>query len=321
MEKPVKSEDNSTKSTQHQTPKEQRHFNFGHLFWGILLIFIGSMFILDNFNVIDFDFSNLWRLWPILVIAAGISILPVKGWISVTLMSILTVALLGFLAVVSLGYVAPNKNTSVTTKNIEVSRQSEEIKSLQLAVSGGAGQIDINSSTSGPLVRAKLESNFTQLRHNSIQRNGIQITSIEVEAQDNWWHGNYRNDLFVTVTESIPVNLSIDAGASKISGDLSQLQLRNLDIDTGASDVKFKIGSRAKVTDIAIDMGMSSFELLVPKASGVSLQLDSGLSSRNLPALQEMGDGYYESENYTAATNKINIRGKVGMSNLQLVYY
>jgi len=41
----------------------------GSIFWGAVLIILGAIFLLANFNVVSYD--NLWRFWPVLVIGFG----------------------------------------------------------------------------------------------------------------------------------------------------------------------------------------------------------------------------------------------------------
>ena len=45
----------------------------GSVFWGALLMALGVVFLLGNFNVIDFD--RLWDFWPIIVIVIGIKMI------------------------------------------------------------------------------------------------------------------------------------------------------------------------------------------------------------------------------------------------------
>ncbi len=57
---------------------EKRPIRKGPSFWlSFLLIFLGIYFLLDNFGVIDF---NIWNLWPLLLIFAGISKLFSSGF-------------------------------------------------------------------------------------------------------------------------------------------------------------------------------------------------------------------------------------------------
>ncbi len=41
----------------------------GSIFWGAVLVVLGAIFLLANFNVVSYD--DLWRFWPVLVIGFG----------------------------------------------------------------------------------------------------------------------------------------------------------------------------------------------------------------------------------------------------------
>jgi hypothetical protein len=58
-----------------ETPFDQLNEHFGEiknkeLWGGVFLIAVGALFLLDNFNIIQVE--NVARLWPILLIAAGV---------------------------------------------------------------------------------------------------------------------------------------------------------------------------------------------------------------------------------------------------------
>lgn len=62
-----------------------------NLFLGIIIIFVGVVALLSSLDVIDFDWMVAWRLWPMILICIGISILPVKEWLRALLL-VLTLA-------------------------------------------------------------------------------------------------------------------------------------------------------------------------------------------------------------------------------------
>jgi hypothetical protein len=43
------------------------------IFWGILLMALGAVFLLGNFDIINFD--RLWDFWPVIVIVIGIKMI------------------------------------------------------------------------------------------------------------------------------------------------------------------------------------------------------------------------------------------------------
>lgn len=57
-----------------------------NLFLGILILFIGVVSLLASLDVIDFSWRIAWRLWPMLLIFIGITILPIKEWMKALLL-------------------------------------------------------------------------------------------------------------------------------------------------------------------------------------------------------------------------------------------
>jgi hypothetical protein len=41
---------------------------------GVILVLLGTVFLLDNYNVIDFHWANIWRFWPVFLIMGGINL-------------------------------------------------------------------------------------------------------------------------------------------------------------------------------------------------------------------------------------------------------
>ena len=49
-----------------------------HLFWGILFISIGLLWLLDHFMQLFVDWNYLWKLWPVVIILWGASLMIMK---------------------------------------------------------------------------------------------------------------------------------------------------------------------------------------------------------------------------------------------------
>jgi len=50
------------------------HISKNNLFWGVLLIIIGAMFLLDNFYILDFG-DLVYTFWPLILIVIGVKII------------------------------------------------------------------------------------------------------------------------------------------------------------------------------------------------------------------------------------------------------
>ncbi|MFC1860530.1 LiaI-LiaF-like domain-containing protein [Chloroflexota bacterium] len=62
--------------------------------WGVSLVFLGIVFLLQTFNVLPWGlWGTLWRFWPVLLIITGLDILlcHYNAW----LVSLLIMAVLG----------------------------------------------------------------------------------------------------------------------------------------------------------------------------------------------------------------------------------
>jgi len=66
--------------------------------WGILLVFIGIIFLLQNFGFLSWTiWRALWRFWPVVLIMAGLGIILRRSnvWLVSLLMGALLLACLG----------------------------------------------------------------------------------------------------------------------------------------------------------------------------------------------------------------------------------
>lgn len=298
-----------------------RGWNMGNIFWGLLFVLIGTLFLLENFNVVDVDFTRLWRLWPLLIIAAGVSVLSVKGWIGTLISGVVVAGMLGLIALTALGTFDLGTAKDIQTETVNIKQDTKPVKTVRLKVEAGAGQITMRSHPEAEAVKAHLESNITTLHHTSQVDGDVQNVSLSTDGKRHWWVGDYRNDLTASLTEQTPVELKVDAGASKVDLDFSNVQLRSLRLDAGASSVDVKVGNKLKVVDLYFDVGMSSVTLRLPEDTGVRFEMDSGMSGKELPGLTHLGDNVHQSSDYDKATHKVVIRGDMGMSSFNLRYY
>lgn len=317
-DKPEKTEIKKNDKVTEKNSDNKRGWNAGSIFWGLLLVLVGGLFLVNNLDIADVNFASLWQLWPLLIVAVGLSIIPIKGKLGTVLTAIFTVAALTLVTLTALGYVNPQADNKTVTRNAVI--KTAEVEKLRLNIGGGAGTININSADTDE-VKAKLQSSFAKLHNESSVKGDTQNIEISMDGQGHWLPGSYKNDLTVTIPESLPVELIMDAGAISIEGDLSKLELTRLDIDSGASSIDLKLGSLATVNRVSIDVGMSSVQLSLPKNIGTQVEIDSGLSSRTLPGLKEVAKNRFESDNFDKATNKAIITGSIGMASFDLVYY
>jgi hypothetical protein len=92
----------------------ERHQRDDGAIFGVLLLFVGVIFLLNSLGVIPWEvWEDLWRFWPLILILGGLKIILGNNPLSRLLILILSFLLLGTAVIFVL-----NKRTPELTKNI-----------------------------------------------------------------------------------------------------------------------------------------------------------------------------------------------------------
>jgi len=75
---------------------------------GAFFVILGILFLLNNFNLFNFDFGDIFRLWPIVLIYICVGMLPVDNKTKTYLES--AVIVLFFILLLSLPYISKSKH-------------------------------------------------------------------------------------------------------------------------------------------------------------------------------------------------------------------
>ncbi|HEY7522529.1 MAG TPA: hypothetical protein VH720_02585 [Candidatus Limnocylindrales bacterium] len=143
---------------------------------------------------------------------------------------------------------------------------------------------------------------------------------VELEQDWGWgfgWFGwmGRGSDWDLGLSGEVPLTLRLDTGASRVRLDLVDLQVRNLELHTGASDTIVRLPRSAGVTSVRAEAGAASLTLEVPTGVAARIRSRMGLGSTDVDEARfpRAGDGY-ESADYATATNRVDIdvQGGVG---------
>jgi hypothetical protein len=305
------------------TVKTHSGLNIGRLFFGLLLVLVGAFALASNFGWLSIDWSNLSQLWPIIIIVIGFSMITVRNLAWKIVSIVIGLAILATVAWVMLGKDIPGFNQNIISEQIVVSKASSSIEQSNIDINTGASSINISSASQDSVAKVDLKSNLFTITKASTVSGSTQNVTLTSKARDghNWFMGGAKNSWDVFLNKDIPMNLSLDIGASSLTADLSGLHLKTLDVKTGASSISIRFGSQEKKVGVSIQAGASSISLHVPSESGVRLILKSGLTGKSISGLEKINDDTYETTNYGLSENKITIDGKLGVSSFAIDRY
>jgi hypothetical protein len=257
------------------------------LFWGLVLIGIGGLFLADNIGLIAF---NLAMIWPLVLIFFG------------------TFVLLG-----------PRLGSGGSEME-HMALPLENASEAQVSIEHGAGRLILR----GPAPAGQLvEGDFSAVELHSRHENGKAILSIKSRVDGwvtlpwNWGGGPFTWDF--GLTGQVPIKLRVQSGANSNELDLSELQVKSLKLETGASSSKIKLPRAAGHTIVDIDCGASSVDITVPDGVAADIRVDSGMADIAINKMRFPRNGkHYTSPDYAEAANKVDIDIDTGMSSVRI---
>lgn len=314
----------------------------GNIFWGIVLLTIGVIFALRNFNIFFFSWHGIFRLWPLIFVFWGIAILPVKSVIKLVL-TVITI----ILAVVILArypghryhwfewwpdrytykydYDNEREENEETYKEYTLEEQyiDEEYdpgtKSARLNIDAVAGRFYIRDTCSN-LFEFKSEGDIGP--YNVLTRQGNEFTTIDIEHKYRFRRkGNITNKVWLSLNNDPLWKFTIDVGAADLEMDLSKFMVEKIDIDGGAAEINIKLGNRYSKSRVVIDAGASAIKISVPYESAVELQTSTILSSRKIEGFNKVKSGLYQTPNFSDAASRIFIEIDAAVSGLKVERY
>lgn len=301
---------------------KNKKLNISGLFWGLALIIVGGLALASNFKLTTIDYSNLWRLWPIVIVITGASILAIRHIVWRLVSLVLVVLMLILMVWIMVG--APTNNEGLKTTEFSIPLNSNQIISADLSINGGVGEIDIDSIRQDSVITSRLDSNVSNIEYKVIIDGDSQDIALNMNSVDykNIFNTNNKtNSWKLTLNEQLPYKLNINCGAGDFDFNLSNVQVREMTLNIGASNLLLTLGSYEDNMSVDLNSGASSIKLRVPNDSGIRLILESGLTSKELSDVILVGEDTYESSNYELSSNKININAKVGVSSFEIERY
>jgi hypothetical protein len=311
---------------------------YRHVFWAVILIAIGTLFMLNNFGVLEFGFRALWSLWPLILILWGISILPIRDSIKVVaLVAVvaLTVAFFNQISERSTWFRFNNfhgfsnrdwndeDEDEPGTGNYQPQNLSVPFDSLTkkgvLRLEAAAGNFNLQGVTSDFLSFDKT-GDIGNYSLTTTDENGRKNISLSLE-KSGIRHSVSENKVDIRLSEKPSWNLDFDIGAAEIMMDLRDYKIDTTSIDAGASSIEIKIGDRNPLTVMTFNAGASSIQVDIPKTSGCQIKSESFMISKEFEGFSKKGDGIYQTDNFASAGNKVYLTIKTAISKIEINRY
>ncbi|SCG83057.1 hypothetical protein DW1_1486 [Proteiniborus sp. DW1] len=309
--------------------------------FGGILVFIGIFLLLYNLDLIRWSILEVaFDLWPLILIAAGASIVFNDK------RTIKTLVWIGFFVIViAYGFylqykdyqtnISKNSNINIdlnadfnASSNSNSNKRSsrnityqldDKTKKASLDLELGEVDLEIDSASDMNLLDGYIESQHV---NNSIDySNSGEKARIVIREKNNKINlrGNKGYKSNFTLSDKVLWDIEGDIGVVNGNIDFRDLRVNKLDLDFGAGDINLLLGNNVENLKVDIDAGATNINISVPKDLGVRVKLDGALKHSNLNDLNwKKENGWYISPNYENSVSKASIEVDMGVGNFEL---
>jgi len=261
-------------------------------FWAILLVLVGVIFLLQNFEFLP---GNFWTLfWPALLILIGVWLLLRPRLIK-------------------------NQEGSLEAETLSLPLESGLTEAM-IKFEHGAGRLHINAGDNpielvGGSFVGGVDSKVDLLQS---------IPTVKLSARDHvvnspvFLSGQGFN-WDVRLNRQIPLHLKLSTGAGENHLDLTDLLVKEIKLETGASSTEILLPAHAQQTHVEIEAGAATVRLRVPAVVAARIKSETGFSSVTVDTdrFPRQGD-VYVSPDYDLAANRIDIDIEGGMGSFDI---
>ncbi|MFC1917833.1 LiaI-LiaF-like domain-containing protein [Chloroflexota bacterium] len=268
--------------------------------WGVFLLFLGIVFLLQTLNVISWDlWGKLWRFWPVLLIAIGLSILlrHYHPWLVSAVIFVLFLACLG---IAFWQYEAP-PSWQITNQYTE---PRGNLENAEVKIDFDAGKLVINSlpMNDTDFIEAKGNRDIRITFDRLNQTGSLHLTTGQVKRQfyeETRWEAGF--------SPQIPIFLEITSAVGNLDLDLSQLQVSRLQMDIDAGNCIMTMPAFGTVR-AEIKADIANLEITIPEGVAARIKTETDLATVAIDESRFPGEnGDYVSPAYSNAANRLEL--------------
>jgi hypothetical protein len=265
----------------------------GRLFWAVVLIVLGFFFLASNLGLLSI---NVWNLfWPVFLVLLGVWFL-----VGSTLKS--------------------SGGMEMEVGSVDLG----EAQSASVTIKHGAGRLSLSGAAgAGKLVTGSFANGLDARVQDSGGRLQVILQPQSRAFPDVFFPGSWASGKGLawdfSLSKEIPLDLVFEIGAVDAHLDLTELKVKDLVIKTGASSTAVKLPAAAGATRFKVEAGAASVDITVPQGVAARIEAEAGLASVKVDESRfPKVNGIFQSPDYEAAENKVDIRIETGMASIEI---
>jgi hypothetical protein len=307
---------NASSTLADRPERPERPERHGGLVGPAILVALGVLFLLNNLGYLSWGiWDTLLRLWPVLLIAAGVDLLIGRRSM---LTSALVVLLLMAGLVGAIWWARFWQPGEVAISGETISQPLSGARSADIDIGMGAGQLRIGAlNESDNLVEGRIaQSNGPQVARD-VSMNGENAT-FKLHSQNAWVFpfGERRGERVewnLLFNRDIPLRLHVDTGAGQATLDLARLQIANLDVNIGVGQATLTLPQRGQF-GARINGGVGQTTVIIPAGMAARVAATTGLGQVQVIGNFQRDGKFSVSPDYESAASRVDmtVNGGIG---------
>jgi hypothetical protein len=265
---------------------------------GAVLIVLGGLLLLQlAINTMGINFRIMWIFWPLLLIGLGVWIIQGFSW---------------------RGW----SGTPVGREDASIPLEGASEASVR--VQHGAGRLLVGSGTApDTLVSGSFGGglDFRSTRVDGKLSVDMRIKERDIGSYVSSWTRGHRGvrDWDFRLSQAVPLSLIFETGANDARLDLTDLNVREIRLHTGASSTTIDLPERTPFTLLDIDSGAASVKVRVPKGVSAMVRVNAALSGVRVDTNRFPKSGnVYKSADWDTAACKAEIVVETGVGSIEV---
>lgn len=270
--------------------------------WGVFLIALGAVPLAVSQGYVSSDaVSAAWRLWPLLLIAAGVSAI-LRGTAASALSGLLVAGTVG----VMLGGVLAGGVRGLPFASCGDDRGAAAFPQATGQLADGAA-VEIELSC-GEVAVATADGNAWRVEGTDENGQGPRVETsgdaVRIGSRDDRRGFDFLNqkDRWAVTLPTIPVELDVTVNAGRGTLDLDNARLRGLHVSGNAGEVRLDLAETVELEEFDVEMNAGSARVNLPDRNVVG-RLSVNAGSVDVCAPPGVGLRITTNDNITASTN------------------
>lgn len=233
--------------------------------------------------------------------------------------------LLVLISIVSLALITGcTTKISFNSNKIKVYKETIEIdgaKKAKVNIDMGVGELIIDKSTSKMMEGEFSYTEETWKPEISYKVNGDEGTlnikqPSSFNKNINIGKSEYKWDF--SLNKDLPTDLNINMGVGEGKINLSEINLKELDVKSGVGELTIDLSGNYK-EDVKVDIkgGVGDTTLYLPKDIGVKVEAENGIGTIKAEGFKKEDKGIYVNDSYGKTKNSIEIEIEAGVGEFQ----